>query len=66
MCPPRQTHRYHPASAGGGCETSGAPAGDAVGISGGSIDPVPGCEGLVLDVSDLWHRVDEFLASVHE
>jgi Uma2 family endonuclease len=30
----------------------------AVAVSSGVIDPVPGCEGLTLDVSALWSEVD--------
>ena len=30
----------------------------AAGVTSGAIDPVPGCEGLVLDVDDLWATVD--------
>lgn len=30
----------------------------AVAVSSGVIDPVPGCEGLALDVSALWAEVD--------
>jgi len=30
----------------------------AVGVSEGVIDPVPGCEGLVIDVSALWAELE--------
>jgi Uma2 family endonuclease len=34
----------------------------------GKIDPVPGCEGLVVDVDDSWREVDEIIAeaSTHD
>ncbi|HEX8724306.1 MAG TPA: Uma2 family endonuclease [Gemmatimonadaceae bacterium] len=34
----------------------------ACGAGGGKIDPVPGCEGLALDLDELWARVDELIA----
>lgn len=34
----------------------------ACGAIGGKIDPVPGCEGLVLDLDALWAVVDELRA----
>jgi Uma2 family endonuclease len=33
----------------------------AVGVSAGVIDPVPGCEGLTLDVSGLWKEIDDLV-----
>lgn len=30
----------------------------AVAVAGGVVDPVPGCEGLTLDVTALWAEVD--------
>jgi hypothetical protein len=34
----------------------------ACAATGGKIDPVPGCGGLVLDLDALWAKVDELLA----
>lgn len=34
-----------------------------LGVSAGLIESVPGCEDLVLDVSDLWRQVDELLTA---
>ena len=30
----------------------------ALGAASGTIDPVPGCEGLVLDLDELWETID--------
>ncbi len=34
----------------------------AVTVTEGTIEAVPGCDGLKVDVSDLWAQVDELLA----
>ena len=33
-----------------------------IGATDGAIDPVPGCEGLVLDIAALFHELDEIIA----
>lgn len=35
----------------------------ALGASAGVVDPVPGCEGLALDLDALWAEIDELLAA---
>jgi Uma2 family endonuclease len=34
----------------------------ALGVTSGVIDPVPGCEGLTLDLDELWAEVDQLAA----
>jgi Uma2 family endonuclease len=34
----------------------------AHGASSGTIDPVPGCPGLTLDLDELWQKVDRLPA----
>jgi Uma2 family endonuclease len=34
----------------------------AIGVSEGVIDPVPGCEGLRIDVDAIWREVDRLIA----
>jgi hypothetical protein len=34
----------------------------ACGAIGGKIDPVPGCDGLAIDVDALWAEVDRLIA----
>lgn len=43
-------------------ELTGGRYAHAVGVSEGIIDPVPGCEGLRLDVDALWREIDRLLA----
>jgi Uma2 family endonuclease len=35
----------------------------AIGVSEGVIDPVPGCEGLRIDVDAIWREVDRLIAA---
>lgn len=43
-------------------ELTGGRYAHAVGVSEGIIDPVPGCQGLRLDVDALWREIDRLLA----
>lgn len=38
----------------------------ALGASAGVVDPVPGCEGLTLDLDALWAEIDELIAGGSE
>jgi Uma2 family endonuclease len=38
----------------------------AVGVTGGRVDPVPGCEGLALDIDALWTLVEGLEAKAGE
>ncbi len=35
----------------------------ALGASAGIVDPVPGCDGLTLDLDGLWAEIDELIAA---